>query len=121
MLSRVANSIYWMNRYVERAENYARFIDVNLNLTLDSPSGVAEQWGPLVLTTGDAEFFEASYGVYSKENVIRYLVHDTANPNSVVSCLSQARENARTVREVISTEMWEQLNELYIYAREAQN
>ena len=62
MLSRVADSIYWLNRYVERAENVARFIDVNLNLMLDCPSGLSEQWKPLVLTTGDLPLFEERYG-----------------------------------------------------------
>ena len=62
MLSRVADSIYWMSRYVERAENVARFIDVNLNLTLDLPGGSAQQWQPLVDTTGDAEAFAKRYG-----------------------------------------------------------
>lgn len=115
MLSRVANSIYWINRYIERAENYARFIDVNHRLTMDLPPGLKEQWRPLVETTGDRELFERMYGEdYSKNNVIRFLVFDDGNPNSIISCLSQARENARTVREIISSEMWLQINELYL-------
>lgn len=114
MLSRVANSIYWINRFIERAENYARMIDVNLNLTLDLPLGVEEQWRPLVMTTGDEELFLCSYDNFSRENVIHFLSFDARYPNSIVSCLAQARENARTVREIISSEMWEQINELYI-------
>ena len=62
MLSRVADSIYWLNRYVERAENVARFIDVNLNLLLDSPVGVTQQWKPLIITTGDSALFREKYG-----------------------------------------------------------
>ena len=62
MLARVAESIYWMSRYVERAENVARFIEVNLNLMLDLPAGSAQQWQPLVATTGDAEEFAKRYG-----------------------------------------------------------
>ncbi|MCA9403239.1 MAG: alpha-E domain-containing protein [Candidatus Omnitrophica bacterium] len=115
MLSRVANSIYWINRYIERAENYARFIDVNNRLTMDLPPGLEEQWRPLVETTGDQQRFEKEFGEdYSKTNVINFLVFDDQNPNSVFSCLSQARENARTVREMISSEMWLQINELYL-------
>jgi len=119
MLSRVADSIYWMNRYVERAENIARFVDVNLHLLLESPAGMAQQWQPLVLTTGDLEFFEEHYGEANADNVIQFLTFDENYPNSIVSCLRAARENARSVREVISSEMWEQLNQFYLMVREA--
>lgn len=115
MLSRVAHSIYWMNRYIERAENCARFIDVNYRLTMDLPPGIEEQWRPLVATTGDHEIFEKKYGEdYSKSHVIHFLVFDSENLNSIISCLTLARENARTVREIISSEMWVQINELYL-------
>lgn len=114
MLSRVASSIYWLNRYVERAENYARFIDVNLNLTMDMPPGLSEQWAPLIKITGDNHTFEAAYGEYSKDAVIQFMTFDLNNPNSILSCLASARENARTIREIISSELWQQLNELYL-------
>jgi uncharacterized alpha-E superfamily protein len=119
MLSRVANSIYWLNRYIERAENYARFIDVNINLTLDLPPDVPEQWKPLVITTGDDKLFEERYGEPTKENVIQFLTFDVENPNSILSCLYKARENARTVREIISREMWGQINEFYLKVKDA--
>ncbi|WP_448562700.1 alpha-E domain-containing protein [Trichothermofontia sp.] len=119
MLSRVADSIYWMNRYVERAENIARFVDVNLHLLLESPVGMAQQWQPLVLTTGDLEFFQEHYGEANADNVIQFLTFDENYPNSIVSCLRAARENARSVREVISSEMWEQLNRFYLMVQEA--
>ena len=111
MLSRVADSIYWMSRYIERAENVARFIDVNLNLMLDQPAGSAQQWKPLVDTTGDATEFAKQYGAASKQNVIQFLTFDRENGNSILSCLRAARENARSVREIISSEMWEKVNE----------
>jgi len=114
MLSRVADSIYWLNRYVERAENVARFVEVNLNLLLDSPTGVAQQWEPVILTTGDLPFFREHYGDATAEKVVRFLSFDTAYPNSIVSCLRSARENARSIREVISSEMWEQVNAFYL-------
>jgi uncharacterized alpha-E superfamily protein len=114
MLSRVADSIYWMSRYVERAENVARFIEVNLNLMLDSRSDMSQQWLPLVYTTGDHEDFEKRYEAKTQENVIRFLVTDQENPNSVISCVRAARENARSVREIISSEMWIQLNTFYL-------
>jgi uncharacterized alpha-E superfamily protein len=114
MLSRVANSIYWLSRYMERAENVARFIDVNLQMMLDLPSGSNQQWQPLVSISGDDAPFQAQYAAPSRENVIKFLALDFRNPNSVVSCLRAARENARTVREVISSEMWEQVNSSYL-------
>ena len=77
MLSRVADSIYWLNRYIERAENVARFMDVNLNLMLDVPTSVLQQWEPLVLTTGDLEQFKKRYGTATAENVINFLTFDT--------------------------------------------
>lgn len=115
MLSRVADSIFWMARYIERAENVARFIDVNLHLILDLPVGFAEQWEPLVITSGDQQQFAARYGsAATKDNVVRFLTFDTQNPNSIFSCVRAARENARSVREIISSEMWEQVNTFYL-------
>jgi uncharacterized alpha-E superfamily protein len=119
MLSRVADSIYWLNRYVERAENIARFIEVNFNLILDSPSGVTEQWEPLVRTTGDLQLFKERYGQATAENVIQFLTFDSDYSNSILSCLRSARENARSIREIISREMWEQVNAFYLMVKEA--
>ncbi len=119
MLARVADSIYWMSRYVERAENVARFIEVNLNLMLDLPVGSAQQWQPLVATTGDAEEFAKRYGTATQHNVIRFLTFDQENVNSISSCVRAARENARSVREIISSEMWEQVNQFYLMVNSA--
>ncbi|MEB3289521.1 MAG: alpha-E domain-containing protein [Leptolyngbya sp.] len=119
MLSRVADSIYWMNRYVERAENVARFVDVNLNLLLDAPMGMEQQWEPIVITTGDQAFFQQRYGDATAENILKFLTFDREYPNSIISCLRSARENARSVREVISSEMWEQVNDFYLMVNEA--
>jgi uncharacterized alpha-E superfamily protein len=122
MLSRVADSIYWMSRYIERAENIARVVDVNHQLMLDAPAGHDQQWAPLVATTGDHEAFERRYGSVNKavqENVIQFLAFDSENSNSILSCLKSARENARTVREIISSEMWLQLNRFYLMVNDA--
>lgn len=119
MLSRVADSIYWMARYVERVENLARFIDVTLNLMLDLPDGSAEQWQPLVSTTGDQKWFAEHYGVATQENVTRFLTFDREYPNSILESLYRARENARSVRETISSEMWEHLNQFYYMVKDA--
>ena len=114
MLSRVANSIYWMCRYIERAENVARFIDVNLNLLLDMPYSDDEQWAPLIMTTGDKEIYEKKEQSYGQEEVIWFLTFDREYPNSILSCVAAARENARSIREIISSEMWEHLNNFYL-------
>ncbi|MBN8826822.1 MULTISPECIES: alpha-E domain-containing protein [unclassified Spirosoma] len=118
MLSRVANSVYWMHRYIERAENYARFMSVNFNLALDLPPNVDQQWEPLLTATADKDSFKKYYSEPTRENVIHFMTFDKRNPNSIVSCLSDARENARTIREVISKEMWEHLNTFYLMVRD---
>lgn len=121
MLSRVANELFWMSRYIERAENVARFIEVNQNLTLDvgELNGRAAQWQPLVDTTGDHDLFREHYGVTTRRNVLDFLTFDTRNPNSILSCLQRARENARAVREHLSTAMWNELNKYYLSVRNA--
>jgi len=114
LLSRVADALYWTGRYMERAENVARFIAVNQNLMLDLPREAGDQWQPIVDTTGDAAAFREHYGAATMENVVRFLAFDPVNPNSICSCVAAARENARSVRETISSEMWQQINSLYL-------
>ena len=86
---------------------------------LDSPEGQDQQWEPLVATTGDHADFAKRYGPANQQNVIQFLAFDPENPNSILSCLRGARENARTVREIISSEMWLQLNKFYLMVNEA--
>ncbi|RYD64078.1 MAG: alpha-E domain-containing protein, partial [Verrucomicrobiaceae bacterium] len=119
MLSRVANSIYWMNRYMERAGNIARVIDVNFRLMLDLPTGMTVQWDAVVRTTGDYDDFIKRYKRATRDSVIRFLTFDSENPNSILSCVRGARENARSVREIISSEMWEQVNRFYLMVMDA--
>ncbi|MEM8717584.1 MAG: alpha-E domain-containing protein, partial [Cyanobacteria bacterium P01_G01_bin.4] len=119
MLSRVADSIYWLNRYIERAENVARFVDVNLNLMLDLPPEISSQWQPLVSITGDLELFKDLYSDITPEHAIRFLTLEEQYPNSILSCLVKARENARSCRETISSEMWEEVNGFYHMVKEA--
>lgn len=118
MLSRVADAVYWMSRYVERAENVARFVDVNLALEIDLPE-VDGHWLSLVQAAGDEDRFAAAYGEPTRESVLRFLTFDRSSPNSILSSLAAARHNARTVREVITSEMWEQINETYLAVRQA--
>lgn len=121
MLSRVANTLYWMTRYVERADNLARLIDVNQQLLLDSERLDSERlrafWQPIILSTGDEEAFLTLYDEAGGAEVIRFLTDDPRNPNSIASCVALARENARSVRDQLSDELWEKLNSLYLFTR----
>jgi uncharacterized alpha-E superfamily protein len=119
MLSRVADSLYWMSRYLERAEHTARLVDVNLNLMLDQgPStGAAQQ--KLLLQSLNVKLGESAPPLEDATAIARLLTFDQTNPNSIVSCIMTARENARQVREQISSEMYEQLNRLYLKVRSA--
>jgi len=119
MLSRVADSVFWMARYLERAENVARFIDVNINLTLDLGESIDAQWQPLVDITGDHAAFAQRFGTPIRENVWEFLTFDRENSNSILSCLRTARENARTIRENIPSVMWEEINKFYLMVRGA--
>lgn len=118
MLSRVADSIFWMSRYIERAENTARMVDVNLQLQLDLPTYSHEQWEPMIMVTGDDAVFRERYGDATRSNALEFLTFDSQNPNSILSCVAAARENARTVREIISSEMWEEINRFYLFVRD---
>ena len=115
MLSRVAESLYWMNRYIERAENISRFVHVNLHLALDLPTGAGGgQWQPLIWTTGDEKNFFKTHKEATADNVIHFLTFDVENSNSILSCIRRARENARSIRETISSDMWFTLNRFYL-------
>lgn len=118
MLSRVADSIYWLSRYLERAENVARFVEVNQSLSLGFASGMQTQWAPLIYTTGDQELFQEHYDEFTQTNVVKFLSFDRRNPNSILCCLENARENARTVRESISVDLWHELNRFYHFVRD---
>ncbi|MEO8351121.1 MAG: alpha-E domain-containing protein [Chthoniobacteraceae bacterium] len=121
MLSRVAESLYWMGRYIERAENIARILDVNLQVTLDTEvsgdESEARAWQPIIATFEDQKLFDSLYAVTNGDAVCEFVTFAKENPNSIFSCVSSARENARTVREYISSEMWERINGLYLWVR----
>ena len=120
MLSRVADAVHWMSRYIERAENLARFVDVNESLTLDLGSGSPQsQWRSLVMATGDDSEFLERYPHFDRENVLRFLVFDPSYHSSIWSSLRAARENARSVREIISADTWEQTNRAYHLVKKA--
>jgi len=120
MLSRVASNIFWLGRYLERAENTARIINVNSNLLLDLPKQIKLGWEPLLDIVSERDYFHKSYKVASEENIVNFMVADFNNPSSILSSLNAARENARTIREIIPREAWEQINTLYLLAKENQ-
>ena len=118
MLSRVADSLYWTSRYLERAENTARLLSVNSYLTLDLPSDLGH-WEPLVEALGAEELFQSNYNEFSGDNVVRFLTYDLVNPDSILCSINNARSNANSAREFITLEMWEQLNATYLRLRES--
>lgn len=117
MLSRVAERIYWMARYLERAENTARLVNVNVNLLLDLPRPAALGWEPLIDITGSGRHFHRLFRITNQRNVVRFLIADPRNAGSLLSSLAAARENARTIRDVIPREGWEAVNSLYLAAQ----
>jgi uncharacterized alpha-E superfamily protein len=113
MLARVVENVYWLSRYLERAENTARIIGVNTNLLLDLPGGIAPGWLPLVDISGNRAEFDAKATKGEERDVVNFLIADKENPGSICSSLNAARENARTLREILPIEAWELLNEFF--------
>lgn len=114
MLSRVAESLYWIGRYLERAESTARLLDVNYYAILEGAGLVTEQWPPLLGITGSENNFKTRHAKADAKSVPFWLAFDLYNPSSIRSCISMARENARSLRDRISTEMWESVNRAYL-------
>lgn len=119
MLSRVANAIYWMSRYLERAGNLARVVEVNWHLTLDLPDVQSGEWLSLIEASGDLELFRERYEEFDAASVITFLCFDRDYPNSIATSLWAARENARSIREVIPNEMWNCINMFYHFVHDA--
>jgi uncharacterized alpha-E superfamily protein len=118
MLSRVAERLYWMGRYLERVESTARLVNAYTNQILDLPKGVDPGWRRLVDLNGASAVFEGHYQNYDERNTVKFLLADSFNPDSIASALAMARENVRTTRDVLPTEVWDQANEMYLYCKE---
>jgi uncharacterized alpha-E superfamily protein len=118
MLSRVAENIYWMGRYLERAEDAARLVSVNTNLLLDLPKGIAPGWEPLIVISGAVQEFREQHAECTERRALRFLIGDEKNSSSILSSLRGARENCRTIRDIVPRESWEDINDVYFYARE---
>jgi len=113
VLARVAENIYWLARYLERAENTARLVSVNTNLLLDLPAGYAPGWQPLIDISGSRELFDSRGGRTDERDIVQFLIAAADNPGSIASSLTMASENARTLREVLPIEAWEFLNQFF--------
>jgi uncharacterized alpha-E superfamily protein len=126
MLSRAANNLYWMSRHIERSENTARMLDVTYRMSLlpyRTPDQVwAEPWALPLVTSGLATaYYERFPGALSSERVLRFMALDPANPSSIYSCIQSARESARAMRGVITSEMYEDINDLWLEIRKRAN
>ncbi len=121
MLCRVVDSLFWMSRYIERAENTARLMDVNLQMVLESDHSGGEnfqrQWEAILRSTGDLALFHKHYETADSVTVMEFLTFNRKNPSSVVSCIASARENARQIRDQITSEMWEVINRLHLFLK----
>lgn len=118
MLSRVAENLYWMARYLERAENTARLINTTTQVLLDLPRGATFGWDIMLKVVGLDQVFDAHYSKAEEASIMRFLVQDERNPSSIVSSIRCARENSRTFREILPKEFWERVNGLYLYIRD---
>ncbi len=118
MLSRSAERLYWLARYLERTENTARLISVTMNLIYDLPYGTEVGWHNLLTICDVADSFRQRFKKPTEQNITRFLLAERDNPSSLLSSLSFARENLRTTRELVPDEAWEQVNEIYLYANQ---
>jgi uncharacterized alpha-E superfamily protein len=123
MLARAANNLYWMSRHIERAENTARMLDVTYRMSLlpyrvlEAGQEWADPWALPLVITGRATAYYERYSEVTPDNMLNFLVLDATNPSSIYSCIQSARENARSVRGVITSEMYEDLNDLWLHMR----
>lgn len=120
MLSRDADSLYWLSRYVERAENTARILDVAYRMAsmpISYHDDATNEWESALVTAGGVDQFRVLHGDATPENVIEFLAFSEANPSSIQSCLNTARQNARSVRSALTSEMWEAINSAWLDLR----
>jgi len=115
MLSRVAEHLYWMTRYLERAENTARLINATTQVVLDMPRGASFGWDVLLKVAGLDGVYHEAHTEHDEASIMRFLVSDEKNPGSIISCIRSARENCRTLREVMPRLAWERINALYLF------
>ena len=115
MLSRTAQNLFWISRYMERAELTARLLEVGYRIALmpSASTGYQNEWASVLSVSGSEAGYEKKYGPPKQEHIEHYLFHDLDNPNSVASCIGKARENSRTVRTALTTQVWDVMNTGY--------
>ena len=114
LLGRTANGLYWMNRYIERAENMARLVDAGLRMALTRTQSASEEWNSVLLSAGSDVAFTQKYQDYTAANVADFLLRDVSNPSSTMASIETARNNARMVRTALTRETWESINEAWM-------
>jgi uncharacterized alpha-E superfamily protein len=114
LLGRTANGLYWMNRYIERAENMARLVDAGLRMALTRTQSASDEWASVVISAGQDVAYGQKYAEHNAANVSDFLLRDCENPSSVMSSIETARFNARMVRTALTRETWESINEAWM-------
>ncbi|MDW6023105.1 alpha-E domain-containing protein [Mesorhizobium sp. BAC0120] len=114
LLGRTANGLYWMNRYIERAENMARLVDAGLRMALTRSESASDEWTSVVVSAGAEDAFRAKYNEFTAATVSDFLLRDAGNPSSVMSSIETARNNARMVRTALTRDTWESINEAWM-------
>lgn len=111
MLGKTAGGLYWMFRFLERSENTARLVEAGFRIALTRSTDTASEWKSVLTTAGVRSAYDSKYDSYNAVNVVDFLIRDTANPSSVICSIENARTNARMVRNALTTEVWEAVNE----------
>jgi uncharacterized alpha-E superfamily protein len=117
MLRRIAGNLFWLTRYLERAEWRARLLDVNYRLLVENPANAKDEWWPLLAVTGEWDLFAEHYDSHDERSVLAFFTFDPHNHSSIASCVEYARENCRAVRNRISSELWLEINTLHLEAQ----
>ncbi|WP_095594816.1 alpha-E domain-containing protein [Actibacterium pelagium] len=119
MLGKTAGGLFWMFRYLERAENTARLLEAGWRMALTrSADDGSNEWQSIITTAGMAQGYNEKYDSYTSGNVVNYMLRDRDNPSSIMATIDQARSNARTVRTALSSEVWEATNECWMVLKE---
>jgi uncharacterized alpha-E superfamily protein len=119
MLSRVGERVYWMSRYLERVENTVRLINVHTSLLMDLPIDLEINWYTLIQIFDGEKAFKAAHDQVDENTIMQYLIADESNPSSVITSIRGMRENTRTSLDVLPEDVWEQVNEVYLLAKES--
>lgn len=117
MLKRVASNLFWLARYLERAEWRARLLDVNYRLLVENPAEAKDEWWPLLAVTGEWDLFSEHYDAYEERSILAFFTFDPHNRSSIASCIEYARENCRAARNRLSSELWLEINTLHLEAK----